>query len=176
MDEWDINAKGVILNHITTKSNDAIYILNDDGKRDDNKKLEFKYGAIAHKHFGKKGSKGYEVFTIRGDANAEDLFEFLGNNISGSQTMVEFSIAQTGIPGTKGLNFITTSHDKGGESGMTELYINQLQFGYTIRRMGHTHPLGEDFSKNDLDFFQTISDNQFKNGRIKLFNLKKEIF
>ena len=47
---------------------------------------------------------------------------------------------QTGIPGKKGLNFITTSHEHSKEAGMTDLFNKQLKFGYTIRKDVHSHP------------------------------------
>ena len=46
----------------------------------------------------------------------------------------------TGIAGDKGLNFITTGHDKGVEPGMTALINGQLQYGYTAREFNHSHP------------------------------------
>ena len=136
MDEWEINRQGYIVSHKKTKEHDAFYIVNNKGKRLNNKSVSFKYGTIekstGHKDFN---NHPYHLYQLRGDDNGTALFEFFAKN-----TDVEWSQIKTGIKGDKGLNFLTTSHEHSKERGSNDLYSKQLQYGYTVREDIHSHP------------------------------------
>ena len=95
----------------------------------------FKYGTIRSTTQEDDFGTSYDVYEMRNDELATLLFEFLAKN-----TSVEWSQAKNGISGEKGLNFITSSHHKDHEAGMTDLINKQLRFGYTIRELNHSHP------------------------------------
>ena len=135
-DEWDINEKGFIVKHTTTTKHDAFFIINKKGKRINGGGLIFNYGTV-EKATTQMNSEGnlYYVYQIRGDKSSSELFEYLAQ-----KTSVEWNLTQTGVAGKKGLNFITTSHNHSEETGMTDFFIRQLQFGYTIRKNVHSHP------------------------------------
>lgn len=41
---------------------------------------------------------------------------------------------------------------------MTFLFLDQLQNGYYLRSIGHTHPVGDDFDDKDKGFITTINN------------------
>ena len=88
----------------------------------------------------------YDVYKIRGDANGTKIFEFLSY-----YTMVEWSLAKTGIAGDDALNFLTTSHEEATDYGMTPLYRTQLFDRYTLRKMIHNHPSGTAYPSGSFD-------------------------
>ena len=65
--------------------------------------------------------------------------------------MVEWNLTKTGLAGDRGLNFLTTSHDKDTDYGMTPLYRTQLYAGYTLRNMIHNHPSGTAYPSGSFD-------------------------
>ena len=146
-DVWDIDQNGNIINHIKDTSKDAFYIVQQDNDgnyqrmTDDNGKelcIEFEYGTI-EKQKTVLATKGYfDMYQIRGDRQATQLFEFFANS-----TKVEWCHVKTGITGEKGLNFITTSNDEGEEYGMSYVFAKRL-YSYTIREWNHNHPKNED--------------------------------
>jgi hypothetical protein len=75
----------------------------------------------------------------------------------------------TGIAGEKGLNFITTSHERGRESGMSDLLKGQLYYGYTIRELNHSHPVTPGPGSSDLQFKTDVTD-VFKSQRLRVPN------
>lgn len=131
-DEWEINSLGVIINKKNTNKHDLFYIVNGDSQ----KSLSFKYGMIINDldKITQNGTK-YYMYMIRGDKNSTKLFEFLSQ-----ETNVEWSLAQTGISGDKGLGFLTTSYATNYEAGMTNLINTQLKYNYTLRNLYHNHP------------------------------------
>ena len=143
-DVWDIDQNGNIINHIKDTSKDAFYIVQQDNDgnyqrmTDDNGKelcIEFEYGTI-EKQKTVLATRGYfDMYEIRGDRQATQLFEFFARS-----TEVEWGHAKTGIAGEKGLNFITTSHSEITEYGFGYVYNNRLRYGYTIRELNHNHP------------------------------------
>ena len=92
----------------------------------------------------------------------------MSDNITGSRTKVEIGLAQTGIAGDNGLNFITTGHARGREPGLTYLFKDQLQNGYTIRTITHSHPESNYASKGDKKFVEWIKSIY---NRPLLFNI-----
>lgn len=74
----------------------------------------------------------------------------MSNNVTGSSTKVEIGLAQTGIEGNKGLNFITTGHIAGKEPGGSYIMSDRLYYGYTIRTLMHSHPISLNASRDDL--------------------------
>lgn len=135
-DEWEINSKGDIVKQIKTDKHDAFFFVSKAGKRVKGKSLSFEYGTI-EKASGQEtdGGTRYDVYQVRGDKHAKQLFESFAKN-----TSVEWSIMQTGTEGAKGLNYLTTSHSEKSESGMVDLFNKQLKNGYTLRAFYHSHP------------------------------------
>lgn len=80
---------------------------------------------------------------------------------------VEYSLAQTGVAGDKGKNFITTSHERGKESGMGYLFQNQLVYGYYIRELDHTHPASDMASESDISLKTKNNEDLLQNKKPK---------
>jgi len=78
----------------------------------------------------------YDIYRIRGDENATELFKFFANN-----TDVEWSQTLLGEAGKRGLNYLTTSHDFGTEWGVADMLYTQFRHDYTVRGHTHSHPL-----------------------------------
>ena len=170
MDIWDVDQWGKIISRIENKDLDQIRLVNHDGSQRQDKEgndltLEFDYGTIESQETISTGKESnFDVYKVRGDANATKFFEFLSDNISIEPSQVEFSHIMTGTAGDQGLNFITSGHTKGSEPGMTYLYLNQLQYGYNIRSMTHSHPLDTNFGNNDNSFIEGIVKEQIRKG------------
>ena len=97
MDEWEINKRGMIVNHITTDQHDAFFMVDTDGARIDGQSISFEYGTVNQSTgiFSYQTSKGiqnseYNVFQIKGDENATELFKFAATN-----TDVEWRLARS---------------------------------------------------------------------------------
>ena len=169
MDIWDVDQWGKILSRTENKDMDQIRLVNEDRSQRQDKDgndltLEFDYGTIESQETISTGKESnFEVYKVRGDANATKLFEFLSNNISIEPNQVEFSHIMTGMAGDQGLNFISTGHMKGAEPGMSYLYATQLQYYYTIREMNHSHPVGDEFDNIDETFIKQVTENQRNN-------------
>jgi RHS repeat-associated protein len=163
-DIWEVNDQGKIVNRIKDKTQDAFFMVakdadgdyqrtyttNADGENEYNS-VTFEYGTVESQRTIAINSKSsYDVYSVRGDENGTELFNFLSQNVTGSPSKVEFSQAMTGIAGDKGLNFITTSHEMRKESGMTYLLNGQLLNGYTLRELNHSQPVGMTPSGSDL--------------------------
>ena len=126
--------------------------------------ISFKYGTIISKDDSNYKGYNYDVYAVRGDENAQKLFEFMSQHISGSPSKVEVGLTQTGIEGDKGLNFITNSHLKGSEAGLSGLFYHKLAYGYTIRKVTHSHPIDIKVGVNDTKVYTQIIDTQKRNG------------
>ena len=113
---------------------------------------------------------GNDVWKVRGDENASKMFEFMSDNITGSRTKVEIGLAQTGIAGDKGLNFITIGHLENREPGFSNLWYNQLGYLYNIRTHTHSHPSGTNPSGGDIQFVKEVINHL--NDNKPLFNNK----
>ncbi len=155
-DEWDINSSGKIVNHVKNDKNDSFFMVDDEGKRIDNKSLTLPYKTVI-KAYSKKNDYGvnYDTYKTRGDENSTKLFEFLAQN-----TSVEWSHAKTGLEGEQGLNFITSSHKHAEESGISDLIKNQLSGGYTVRTLNHSHPENTPYPSG-LEWDSTSGDVPF---------------
>jgi RHS repeat-associated protein len=148
-DVWEVNATGEIVNRIKDKTQDAFFMVAKDADgnyqrtftadADGNKtynSISFEYGTVeSQRTTAINSTDSYDTYKVRGDDNGTQMFEFMSQN-----TNVEWSQAQTGVAGDKGLNFLTTSHDNSTERGMSNLYSGQLYAGYTIRELNHNHP------------------------------------
>ena len=176
MDIWEINNEGRIINRIKDRTQDAFFMvaLNENGEyqrtftidKEGNKQYNniiFNYGTIESQnsisYYNQKQNKKdtYDEYKIRGDTNGKSLFEFLSFNVTGSSSQVEIGLAQTGIPGDKGLNFITTGHIKGKEPGGSYLMSGRLYYNYTIRSIIHSHPISKYASPNDIGFKDEVN-------------------
>ncbi len=162
MDIWDIDQWGNILNRTENKDMDQFRLVRQDGSQRKDEEgndltLEFDYGTVETQETIDTGNgKSFDVYKVRGDENATKLFEFLSNNISIEPSSVEFSQIKTGIEGANGLNFISSGHSRGSEPGMTHLYLNQLQHGYHIRSMTHSHPASDYAGNSDIEFAKGV--------------------
>ena len=162
MDIWTLDEKGYVKSKEINTKMDKFILVNEAGEiRTDQEgkelSLSFTYGTIQDRKpiaFSKDGA--YDTYQVRGDDNAKTLFEFLSNNLC-PESKIEFSLVQTGFEGKNGLNFISTGHVRGSEPGMSYLFRDQLQYGYQIRSMTHSHPLDENFGSSDSSFVETIT-------------------
>ena len=135
LDDYDIDQYGNIVNQTVNKERDAFFIVDSDGNRIDGKQQIFAYGTVEkYKHIP-NGGAGFDLFEIRGDLNADDLFRFLASN-----TDVEWSQLSMGIAGSKGFNSISTSHESMKEGALRFLVNNKYRHGYFIRGYFHSHP------------------------------------
>ena len=172
-DVWEINHRGEIVQRTEDKTQDAFYLVSKDSQGNVNREysfnsegekvetgIVFKYGTIInHCEISYQKGKTYDIYKIRGDKNGMALFEFFAENVTESSSKVEFSLAQTGIAGDKGLNFITTAHLPRTEPGMSHLLKNQVARGYTIRHLMHSHPINVTESSDDRSFVKTVKVN-----------------
>ena len=164
MDIWEIDQEGKIVKRIDDKTQDAFYIvakdengnyqrtytINAEGEKEYNS-ITFEYGTVeSQRTIAINSTSSYDVYQVRGDDNGTALFNFMSHNVTGSPSQVEFSQAMTGLAGEKGLNFITTSHERRKESGMKYLLNGQLLNGYTIRELNHSHPVSRTPSGSDV--------------------------
>ena len=166
-DIWRIDDRGHIIEHLETTDVDKFIMVNELNKalvdHDGNEiSVSFPYGTVigqtSHSEPGE-----YDVYTIRGDDNGKQLFEFMSQHISGSESQVEIGLFQTGYSGDRGRNYITTGHVKGSEPGLTYLYGTELQRGYSVRTVTHSHPVSDYSSDSDEKFRDQIKKNQIRN-------------
>ncbi len=164
MDIWRLNNQGYVVDVEETTEYDKLEMIDNEEKS-----IKFEHGTIiSQKSYEYKDGKTYDVWKVRGDENATQMFEFMSDNITGSDSKVEIGLAQTGIAGDNGLNFITTGHARGSEPGLTYLFKDQLQNGYTIRTITHSHPESNYASKGDKKFVEWIKSIY---NRPLLFNI-----
>ncbi|MDR2409743.1 MAG: hypothetical protein LBE13_16755 [Bacteroidales bacterium] len=169
MDVLEINSQGIIVNRIKDETQDTFYIVDEDAdgnyrriyKTDNNgntildengnpvfNSISFEYGTVeSQRTTALNSTDSYDTYKVRGDDNGTQMFEFMSQN-----TNVEWSQAKTGVAGDKGLNFLTTSHDKKSEAGISNLYRGQLYAGYTIRELNHNHPGNTAYPSGSFDY------------------------
>ena len=141
------------------KDHDVIYSNNTDGtvNKDVSKAqtvekgvLEKMYSQSAYDSRDKKWHN-YDILKSRGDEKSKQLFEFLSKN-----SKVEWSRSMVGDEGDQGLNYITTSHEKGIDYGGGDLYNTQL-LTYTYRGNDHSHDNNTTtVSPGDVGFATTV--------------------
>ncbi|MFG6380612.1 MAG: hypothetical protein K1V87_00695 [Muribaculum sp.] len=164
MDIWCLDEIGRIFERIKNINIDQIKLVDSTGAdrldaEGNSLEITFDYGVIESQRTISYGvDKYYDVYQVRGDDNATDFFEFVSNNISGSEACIEFGLIRTGLEGSDGLNFITTGHARGSEPGMSHLVEDQLRYSYTLRSITHSHPLGGKAGASDYDFVNNIYD------------------
>lgn len=96
---------------------------------------------------GKWAESNLILFNVKGDENANNIFEFFGDNFTRENGIpLEWSKVQIGT-NTNGTNIIGTSM-KDDATGVGH-YI--LFHGYTIRGVDHNHTGGADPSDADID-------------------------
>ena len=132
-DIWDFDVNGNFLSRTKTKEFDQIRILNDEGAvvaATD----KFEYGTIKSHNRPTVKVDGIptllDIFNVRGDDNATQIFETFANN-----TNTEWTHAKIGLE-SSGNNMVGTSHNT--ESTAIGSYLRET--GYTIRSVTHNHP------------------------------------
>ena len=132
-DEWEVNAAGQI-KHINdtpeSKKHDAFYIVDENGNRVENKFLEFNKGTVTN--YSRDESKNRDIFEIKGDENAKQVFELMAGN-----TNKEWTHAKVGTK-KSGRNVLGTDHSK-SSTGIAGYLLNT---GWTLREVNHNHPSG----------------------------------
>ncbi|GIV41859.1 MAG: hypothetical protein KatS3mg034_1169 [Vicingaceae bacterium] len=142
-DDYKVDKKGNIsLVKETDDEKDNLFAVDDDGNmvKDnfitvDKGILDKKYSQYTEDDEGNWHK--YDILKVRGDDKATELFKFLANN-----TDVEWSQILLGEEGEKGLNYLTTSHEKTTERGAADMFYTQFRYGYTVRGHNHNHPSG----------------------------------
>jgi hypothetical protein len=106
------------------------------------------------------------IFKVEGDKNASDLYNFMINSQTNN---VEWGLVQIGSANS-GQNLLGTMNDTKG-SGMG-LYA--LEYGYTVRRSDHNHPLGTTTpSRDDVNNAKSISD-KFPKAQFNIYVSPRE--
>ena len=192
-DIWDIDSEGRIVKHIEDKTEDAFYLVNENGERlrkydkegnESYVSIHFKYKTIeSQRSISFATEEGavdtYDVYRVRGDKNGEDLFEFFADHLTLGDNKIEFGLAMTGIEGAKGLDFVTTSHSSRKEYGQSYLFRDQLLNGYTIRELRHSHPTSFFASDGDMSFKRWVIQSMQRSGysrRIPFFVVYSAFF
>jgi RHS repeat-associated protein len=166
MDDYEINKRGRVVNHIETKERDAFFMVDKKGDRIEGKELILKYGAVENfkSQYSDDAKATFDWYNVRGDDNGKQLFDFFANN-----TKVEWSQLSLGQKGDNGLNIVSTSHETKTERSINFLLDNQYQFGYTIRGHNHNHPnntpypSGLDGKPGDVGFAKYLTNISLKN-------------
>jgi len=145
---------------------DKVYSVDKDGNKVN--KISFKKGTIQENSQVNEGNNNFNIVKIKGDKQAEALFEFLAtpeNFRLEAGENVEWSRFLTGEAGKKGINFLTTSGEKDAEQAGSYLFNKQLKYGYTIRGHDHNHPTnnphpsGTGADNGDIPFMKNMKNN-----------------
>ena len=171
MDIWEVNETGKIVNRVINKEEDKIIMVNDDGsakidEEGNEVSISFEYKTI----ISQKSSKylvgnevvDVDIFRVRGDQNGEILFKFLSDNVTTTDVGIEYSLFQTGHSGSRGLNFVSTSHMPGADASYSLLWNNQIGDGYFLRKAFHSHPIGTSPSGPDQNNAKKITSDMIK--------------
>jgi RHS repeat-associated protein len=135
-DEWEMNKRGEIVGDpsknksLQTKEHDAFYIVDENGKRT-GESVSFDYGTVKEHKKPSVNGKQTDIFRIKGDRNATNLFEFLANKTGN----VEWTHAKIGTENS-GDNIVGTSHQETSTS--VGQYLRSK--GYSLREVNHNHP------------------------------------
>lgn len=130
-DIWKIDNLGNIVDHTESNDFDQIHIIDDDGSIRASS-CQYELGVLSE--FTLPGSDA-SFFSVCGDENADDLFEFFSENYTadgGHPIEWEHDVA------TDGSNFVGTTH-KSAKNGCQSILKNN---GYIIKESSHNHPSG----------------------------------
>ncbi len=141
--DYELNAKGEVVNVIENEKADNIYIIDQDGARIDGQSISFEYGtitAVRNPEIKQRTKTGdleevtLTLFEVNGDENAKKMFEFLADP---SSTNVEWTNASIG-KAMSDKNVVGTSHKQSSTAVGHYLRI----FKYTLKEVYHNHPSG----------------------------------
>jgi hypothetical protein len=133
-DIWDFDKNGNLVSHTKTTKFDQVRIV-DENRNVIDQTEQFKYGTLKHTRppINYDGVlKALDLFAVKGDANAQQVFELFANN-----TSVEWGWIKVGFENS-GSNIVGTSHSKDSESVGAFLF----KTGYTMKEHNHNHPSG----------------------------------
>ena len=139
-DVWEIDELGRVRNRIENTTTDSFYMVSvakDGTYQRTGQSISFEYGTVIKNtsQFSDENKVVFDWYSVRGDTNSNQLFEFLASN-----TKVEWSQLSMGVKGDNGLNVLSTSHLHSKDYSMNFLIKNKYQYGYTIRSHTHSHP------------------------------------
>jgi len=171
-DIWDVDRNGNVVGFTKNEKFDQIRVV------DENKNVlaetdKFKFGTIKHNKpsaLVEGVLKALDIFGVKGDNNATQVFEMLHNN-----TNVEWTHAQIGREGSES-NIVGTSHNR--TSTIVGNYL--LETGYTLRDVTHNHhnnnpmPSGlrvfEETGVRTKDLFSAeLYQNKFPNINLNIY-------
>jgi len=148
MDEWEIDEYGNIVNRIETDKHDAFYVLNNEGKRIEGQSIIFEYGTIGQfsgtyelKTVEGTESYAFDIYSINGEENAQNLYIFMAEHTSGLNGKQEAEWTLSKFDSGKGnnLNYLTTSHTDGSDVGFSSLTSTSVG-NLPLIEMSHSHP------------------------------------
>jgi RHS repeat-associated protein len=162
-DVWEINDQGEVVNRIKDKTQDAFHIVTKDEngvyQRVEGKSISFDYGTIQAERNptitmqdrdGNISQTRLTLFEVKGDDNATQLFEFMGQ--TGVTTNVEWSHIKIGNKNS-GRNIVGTTNGK--DYSAVNDYV--LQSKYTIREDNHSHVYSNTPSIGDMNHAQKLN-------------------
>ena len=160
---WNPETKKVIIKQIENKNYDQFHIVDADGNRiaSSNK---YSYQTITKLRSRHWGESNLSLFNVKGDGNAEDLFNFLGSNFTEEKdSPLEWSRVMVGTSNSE-KNVIGTSMKE--EATGVGHYI--MSHGYTIRGVDHNHPNGTCPSNKDIDNAR-LYHSKFPRANLRVF-------
>jgi RHS repeat-associated protein len=137
LDEWEINKQGEVVGdpskneRLKTTEHDAFYKVDENGNRT-GESISFKYETVRDHNQPIVNNEKVDIFRIKGDENAKNLFEFFAN-----KTDVEWTHAKIGAENS-GSNIVGTSHSELN----TSIGHYLREYNYTLREVNHNHPNG----------------------------------
>ena len=156
-DDYDLNEKGYVVARRENKDADTFRFVDKNGETINDNILSFEYGTVEGYRTQKVKGGTMDVYKIRGDKNAKQLYEFMVEGTA--RKKIEWSWFETGVEGDKGLNFVSTSHMRGKDASASSLFEGQLYNGYFIRSQTHNHPSGNNNpSEDDCTIYKAIDD------------------
>ena len=162
MDIWELDSLGHIVAVIRNNEYDAFHIVKQNSYGNwerTGQSISFDYGTIGkvYSDLERESTVGGKInltmFEVRGDDNAQNLFEFMANpEFMG----VEWEHIKIGAADS-GRNVVGNSHVK-DKTGLLRYYFNT---GYTIRESNHSHPSGRSqASPNDKAAAKIVQEFQ----------------
>ncbi len=164
-DDYDLNEIGNIVARRENKTADTFSFVDKDGNKV-GESLSFEYGTVENTRTQKIKGGSMDVYKVRGDDNAKKLYEFVVDGTKGNA--IEWSWFETGEVGNKGLNFVSTSHERNTDRSAKKMFLKQLVNGYSIRSYIHNHPSGITVpSGGDVGVYGIMLDKIDENGTVK---------